>query len=325
VPGFVPAPADVPSTRAVANSYNYVRRGAARPAAATPAECPGAAMTGRDDPDRCVLLEREGELALYHCDTRDFDAAAIRRVKRDYSHLYFDRSATAALDDFVDSIRRVAPDPFCDPCAERDRCGRRALVREGRAFTRDERWIANWVGRLRGRVLDVGCGEQLYRDRLAPLVEQGLIEYHGLDPDTVALGELARHIPGGRYTLGGIETYQHRPGYFDHLLCLRSLNHITDLRVAFERMVGLLRPQGTLLIAECTPFALLREARQVAFADRQPRAGHQHLRNWDSWEVLGQLRLHPLRTMYHRPVTAGSNNQWLLHLLRTGDGSRERA
>ncbi|HEY3359898.1 MAG TPA: methyltransferase domain-containing protein, partial [Polyangia bacterium] len=319
--GFTPRAAGVPDGRAAANSFNFVHR-RALPPAATAAAC--AADRACPDPDRALVLAGDAGLALYETDTADFSPADVRRVKRDLGHLFLDRSATAALDDFVDSVRRVTADPFCDPCDRRDGCGRRYRVDPEPPFRRDERWIAAWIGRLRGRVLDVGCGEQLYKDVLAPLVRAGTIEYHGLDPDAPSIEALRRAVPEGHYTVGPIETYHHRPRYFDHILALRSLNHLVDVGEAFARMVELLRPMGTLLIAECTPFALLRESRQVDYADRQPRAGHQHLRNWDSWDTLPLLRLLPLRTLYHRPITAQTNNQWVLHLLREDEPGGER-
>jgi 2-polyprenyl-3-methyl-5-hydroxy-6-metoxy-1,4-benzoquinol methylase len=321
--GFLPRAADVPERRAIANSFNYVRQDVTLAPAAEPASCPADRAPGVH-PTRSLYLAGDGALTQYRTDTADFSPDEVQSVKQRYGHLYLDRSPTAALDDFVTSIRRVAPDPYCDPCTRRERCGRRFREVEAPPFERDERWIAGWVGRLRGRVLDVGCGEQLYRAQLAPLVRDGVVEYHGLDPDERALGELRRAIPLGHYHLGDIEQFEHRAGYFDHVLCLRALHHVTDLREALARMVALTRPLGTLLVAECVPFALLRDAAQVEFADRQPRAGHQHLRNWDSWEVLPFLRLHSLRTIYHRPVSAQTNNQWLLHLLR-GGAARPRA
>jgi hypothetical protein len=61
---------------------------------------------------------------------------------------------------------------------------------------------------------------------------------------------------------------------------------------------------------------MLREAKQVAAADRAPRAGHQHLRNMASDEVLPFLRRHRLRVVEHHPATPETTNQWILLLAR---------
>ena len=78
----------------------------------------------------------------------------------------------------------VLPDAICDPCAHRTQCGRRFRIVEGPPFAREEAWIAGYIAGLRGRVLDVGCGEQLYRDELGPLLRaRAPCSYTGLDPD----------------------------------------------------------------------------------------------------------------------------------------------
>jgi hypothetical protein len=71
-----------------------------------------------------------------------------------------------------------------------------------------------------------------------------------------------------------------------------------------------------LLIVECTPFAMLRSAEQVAAADRAPRAGHQHFRNVASDEVVPFAYARGLEVVEHQPAGFEGTNQWLLLLAR---------
>jgi ubiquinone/menaquinone biosynthesis C-methylase UbiE len=103
-------------------------------------------------------------------------------------------------------------------------------------------------------------------------------------------------------------------GSYDHLLCLRSLNHVSSLDEALARMAALLRPGGRLLIVETTPFALLRRPEQVEAADRAPRAGHQHFRNVTSADVLPFARRRALRVVNHHPIGRQATNEWILLL-----------
>jgi ubiquinone/menaquinone biosynthesis C-methylase UbiE len=167
---------------------------------------------------------------------------------------------------------------------------------------------------LRGRVLDVGCGEQLYRDRLEPLVRSGTVVYTGLDPDERSIDALRAILPQGRFYLGGIENFWGEPASYDRVLCLRSLNHVFDIDEAMARMAALLKPQGQLLIVETTPFAMLRRPEQVAAADQAPRAGHQHFRNVTSTEVLPFARRRSLRVVEHHPAGLQTTNEWILLL-----------
>jgi SAM-dependent methyltransferase len=241
-------------------------------------------------------------------------------VKAEWCHLFLDRAAPGMLDDFKEGMRRVVPDPVCDPCAHRAACGRRHLVVDGQPFAREEAWIAAHVRNLRGRVLDVGCGEQMYRDELAALLRAGTIAYTGLDPDTESLARFRAAVPDARLHLGDIEHFAGEPASYDHVLCLRSLNHVRDVDEAFSRMAGLLSPGGSLLLVETTPFAMLRTPEQVAAADRAPRAGHQHFRNVSSEDVLPLVGRHGFRVVAHHRAGRETTNQWILLLVREGAG-----
>ena len=304
-----------------ANSFNFVRTASAVPWTAEASACTAHEHSG-PDPLRRLWLTEEGRLTLYVTDTADFTSTEIARVKSKWSHLFVDRAAPGVLDDFKNGMRRVLPDPVCDSCANRSRCSRRFRLVDGEPFAREEAWIADYIGRLRGRVLDVGCGEQLYRDELAALLRSGAIAYTGLDPNEESLSRLRAALPEASLHAGDIEHFDGEPATYDHILCLRALNHVTDVDEAVSRMARLLEPAGSILLVECTPFAMLREGEQVAAADRAPRAGHQHFRNMASEDVLPFLRRHRLRVVEHRPASRETSNEWILLLAREGDGIR---
>ena len=302
-----------PRTRA--NSFNFVRTSASVPWAADATACT-AHEHGGPEPVRQLWLTEHDRLTRYVTDTADFTRAEIAQVKSRWSHVFFDRAAPGVLDDFKNGMRRVLPDPTCDACANRSGCGRRFRLVEGEPFAREEASIADHIGRLRGRVLDVGCGEQLYRHELAALLRAGTIAYTGLDPDEESLDRLRAAIPEARLHTGDIEHFDGEPSSYDHVLCLRALNHVFDVETALSRMARLLVPGGSLLLVEMTPFAMLRRSEQVAAADRAPRAGHQHFRNLASDEVLPLLGRHGLRVVAHQPATRETSNQWILLLSR---------
>jgi SAM-dependent methyltransferase len=308
-----PRPAE-PTTRA--NSFNYVRTDVTVPWTAEADACTAHAHGGGVDPLRQLWLIEDAVLTRCVTDTHDFSSAEIARVKSDLSHMFVDRAAPGVLDDFKSGMRRVVPDPVCTACAHRAVCGHRYGIVDGEPFAREEAVIASHIGRLRGRVLDVGCGEQLYREEIAALLRAGTITYTGLDPDAESLDRFRAAIPEARLELGDIEHYEDAPASYDHVLCLRALNHVFDLDEALARMSRMLRPGGLLLLLEMTPFTMLRRAEQIAAADRAPRAGHQHFRNCASEDVLPLIARHGLRVVEHRPVGRDTSNQWILLLAR---------
>jgi SAM-dependent methyltransferase len=309
----VSAPA---AQRTRANSFNYVRTQTSVAWAAAPDACTAHAAPGGLDSLRQLWLVEGDRLTRYVTDTGDFTDAELARVKSELSHLFVDRAAPGVLDDFKSGMRRVVPDPVCGTCTHHAACGRRFHLVDAEPFAREEAWIADHVSRLRGRVLDVGCGEQLYRDELAALLAAGTIAYTGLDPDEESLARLRAALPDARLHVGDIEHFEGEVASYDHVLCLRALNHVLDLDEALSRMKRLVKPGGSLLFVEMTPFAMLRRAEQVAAADRAPRAGHQHFRNLASEDVLPVVRRHGLRVVEHHPATVATSNQWILLLAR---------
>jgi MoaA/NifB/PqqE/SkfB family radical SAM enzyme/SAM-dependent methyltransferase len=311
---FTSVRAAPPRTRA--NSFNYVRTETVVPWTAEKDACTAHVHGAGVDSARQLWLTEDGRLTRYLTDTGDFTSAEIARVKSTWSHLFVDRAPAGVLDDFKDGMRRVLPDPICEPCAHRSVCGRRFHLVEGEPNAREEATIAGHMGRLRGRVLDVGCGEQLYREELAALLRSGAIVYTGLDPDEESLARLRAALPEARLHVGDIERFDGEPASYDHILCVRALNHVLDLDAALSRMSRLLAPDGSILLVEMTPFAMLRDTEQVAAADRAPRAGHQHFRNLTSEDVLPFVRRHGLRVVQHHPANRETSNQWILLLAR---------
>ncbi len=96
-----------------------------------------------------------------------------------------------------------------------------------------------------GRVLDVGCGDGLLLERLAPVVE----EVVGIDPDPRAVDRArARSIPGARVLrMGLLDDNAAALGRFATVTCVAALHHM-PLRPALERLRQLVAPGGRLLV-----------------------------------------------------------------------------
>ncbi len=311
-------------TRAVrANSFNYefdrtlenFRLRAGR-CSATRLDLGGAPLCRR------LLLARDGEVDLYHCPANDFTDREIGVVKDDLEQVYFDLSAGAALDDFVTAVRRARLHPECHACPDRERCPTAVRVDPDPPFTAEETWLRREVSRARGRVLDVGCGEQPYREELAALIREARIDYHGLDPDAGALARFRGAGVGGTLHEGTIEEFEAADESFDIILAFRSFNHFFDLERAFAQFARLLRSGGTLYLCDSPPFAMLRTSAQVAFADENAPFGHEHYRNWRSEQVLDLMGRFPFKVRHHRPVTPATSNLWLIKASRDSRGRK---
>jgi len=307
-----------PSRGVRANSFNFEVRREIPHFHLEPGACSARSIALPLGPVRSLLLLREASVALYESPTADFTDSEVARVKDDLEQVYADLSEGAALDDFTTHVRRARFDDGCRTCPDRPRCGGAMHLDPDPPFAREERWLAKEVSRLRGRVLDVGCGDQRYRDELASLIDTGDIEYHGLDPDPAAIERIREEGRGGTLHHGEIETFSFEPGYFDYVLVFRSLNHFRDIHRAFEIMSRVMRMQGQMVLCDSPPFAMLRTPGQVQYADAHAPIGHEHYRNWTSYQVLEFLKRFPFRVDVHRPVSAHTSNQWIVKVMRVG-------
>ena len=107
------------------------------------------------------------------------------------------------------------------------------------------------VGRGRfGNALDVGCGE----GRFCRMLESVGVKPTGIDP-TRKLLELARERdPAGDYQLGRAERLAFADASFDLAVSYITLIDIPDFRAAIREMTRVLRPGGSLLMANLTGF-----------------------------------------------------------------------
>jgi SAM-dependent methyltransferase len=104
------------------------------------------------------------------------------------------------------------------------------------------RHIMPWVGQ--GRVLDVGCGTG---GNLVTLQQQGW-DVHGIEMSGTAVA-LARERVGDRIHHGTLETAPYADESFDVIFMSHSLEHMFSPVATLERLRGLLRPAGMLVIA----------------------------------------------------------------------------
>jgi 2-polyprenyl-6-hydroxyphenyl methylase/3-demethylubiquinone-9 3-methyltransferase len=94
------------------------------------------------------------------------------------------------------------------------------------------------------RVLDVGCGTGLLRNRLGSVVG----EYVGVDLSATAVESAQRRaLPGTRFVVGDVASPD--LGSFDVVVLNEMLYYVEDLGPFFDRLGALLEPSGLLLVS----------------------------------------------------------------------------
>jgi SAM-dependent methyltransferase len=120
----------------------------------------------------------------------------------------------------------------------------------GREHVLDAVMMWRLEGRRFTRALDVGCGE----GRFCRMLGAKGIATVGIDPTRDLLEQARKRDPGGDYRLGRAEALPFEPGSFDLVVSYLTLIDIPDFRTAIREMARVLKPGGTLLIANLNSF-----------------------------------------------------------------------
>jgi len=326
-----------PFLTTVGNSFNYVPRQVVAEISSLE-ECPlrdAKVPLPALNPERDLLIYPSQRLMVVGSDSADFDEGEIRRVRQELGQVYLDISDKILLDDFENDLAILRKDESCTQCPRLGDCpGAYSIgqVREG--FRESQARLESILMELRGRVLDVGVGEphslaKIFA-RWGEKDESGTprVRYVGIEPEIRRIKEL--HV---RYSELDIRQFgAESPGLglelgapddlFDHVLLLRSYNHLTDLYLAFSNLVGLLKPGGTMVVVDNTAFGLVRSRKKIKDlrgCELEGQAPFEHYRNHGSDEALKVLMPFGLTLVEHHPVRADTANQWILVMKKVGE------
>ncbi len=306
--------------RTRSNSFNYRFEGVLRMResatsdAGDSAACPLRGPVGVTPWDRGRdLFVRSGpRIARYRADGRDFSDAEIEAIKHGAGQLYLDVSDKPAPDDFARDLRQLRRSAMCTGCPEAARCTGMFEPIEEDVFSRDDARVRALLAGLEGNVLDVGCGEGPYEDVLAPLARSGRIHYVGIDPDAARIAALRVRWPWAELSVAAAESFVAAADQrFDHVLLLRSWNHLSDPALAVRRLLARLAPGGTLTVVDNVAFGLLRSRPQVERAEGST-AGFEHYRNDGAGDAHRVLASAGFEVLERREVRPDTSNQWLL-------------
>lgn len=170
----------------------------------------------------------------------------------------------------------------------------------GRRFVLDGPMLARVRAGTFAEALDVGCGE----GRFCRMLRAEGVRAIGVDP-TEALIARARDLdPEGDYRIGRAEALAFEDGRFDLVVSYLTLIDIPDIAAAIAEMARVLKPGGTLLIANLTGFNTAAAANDLGWtrlADGRPGYALDHYleerAGWVEWRGIRIIN-------WHRPLSA---------------------
>jgi SAM-dependent methyltransferase len=120
----------------------------------------------------------------------------------------------------------------------------------GRRYVLDPVMVPRALACAPRTALDVGCGE----GRFCRALEAHGVKTVGIDPTSGLLHAARARDPRGQLVRGLAEGLPFQPDAFDLVVSYLSLIDIPDIRSAIAEMARVLKPGGTLLIANLTSF-----------------------------------------------------------------------
>jgi SAM-dependent methyltransferase len=254
-------------------------------------------------------------MTQFRTHTRDFSDPELHTIKFAHGQVYLDISNKPSPDDFPNDLRKLRVVSDCAECHQAHACAHCYEIDESDVFTADDARVSTIVAGLDGDILDVGCGETLYADALSERAENGAVRYTGVEPNAGACDAFRARNSWGAIVNSPVEEFPVEPASYDHVLVLRSYNHLRDPARTLRRLAEALRPGGTMLVVDNVGFGLLRTEAQRERAERSD-SEFEHYNNDDSDAAIANLPTELLRQIEHQPVTPDSSNQWLLYYRR---------
>ncbi len=270
------------------------------------------------DRARTIFVKHGPRVARFRADTRDFSDAEIGEIKHELGQVYLDVSRKDAPDDFAADLRPLVRSAICDGCAERPHCTGMFEPRlDDDPFSRDEAHVRAILGELEGEVIDLGVGEGRYLDAVGARIESGAIRYAAIDPEPGAIERVSARFPAARCAVGTAEAWAERAGeaIADHVLVLRSWNHLADPAQVVEGIVRALRPGGTVTFADDVAFGLVR-SRPHAKRAQGSRARLEHYRNDTAADAARVIDRPALELVERRGAGPTTSTLWLLRYAR---------
>jgi 2-polyprenyl-3-methyl-5-hydroxy-6-metoxy-1,4-benzoquinol methylase len=118
-------------------------------------------------------------------------------------------------------------------------------------------WLVAIAAEHRGDVLDIGCGDGLLAQRLAPVSRS----VTGIDPDPVAIARATGRLASRRHVTVAQDSFQDYPAgeqRFDLITFVASLHHM-DLRASLIKAQYMLTPTGEIAVVGCSANKTVRD------------------------------------------------------------------
>ena len=234
------------------------------------------------DPVRGLFIAGDsGTIRQYHTYCTDFSDLTIQTCLHERNQVYLFDTPSPAPTDFETQLRRMEKTHTCIHCPRSSECGGIFRLSEKNGFKIVTDFLKKSLGELRGRILDIGCGNSPYLEFMEPTIQAGKLQYIGLDSSVSE-----KHSGDNKqFILSSFESFEPPADPFDAILSLRSFNHLNDPIESLARIKDMLRPGGRIILAEDVVFSLVRPRENLEKTHSSEDLHFEHKFNLDSEDV----------------------------------------
>lgn len=241
-----------------------------------------------------VALNNNSVYKIFRYTSVDFSREEIDRMK-ERGQVYL----AARNIDALHSLLKLKESDRCINCKYRKKCGRIYLISKEDVFKKYKSLVESELNKLRGRVLDIGCGELYFYRVFNRLAESRQIEYVGIDPREVKIKN-----DDMVFIKGFFEDVEFEADCFDNILMLGSYNHIKDIYSSLRKIHSILRPDGRLIVSDSESFIYLGKISK--------NKNFEHYRNEPVEQVVRRLKKSGFKIIRKIPVSKNSGNCWFI-------------
>lgn len=248
--------------------------------------------------DTKKIIIKNKDCNVYICHSDNFSEKQINSLK-DKEQVYL-QDEKCPEKEFLNLIK-LKQDQKCKKCKNKNKCSRIFLPYNKEVFKEYLNYLKNELSNLKGRVLDIGCGDIYFRDRFSDLVKDKVIDYLGIDSKKVMNKKL-------NVIQGEFENYKFKDNSFNNILFLGSYNHVFDISLALDKIKKYLKKGGLLIISDNEPYVILKAKKESSIEKKE----FEHYRNASLKEVKKKLIALNFDVVKEIYVTEDSCNQWLI-------------
>lgn len=240
------------------------------------------------NPGENDIILKEGEsYTIFRYNSSDFSNEAIKRIKE---------KGQVYLQSGKNMIKlKESQDP----------CGKIFQAVNINVFEKCMVPVEKKIKSLKGKILDIGCGEMYFYNLFKEMIKNKKISYVGVDPaevkiknkDMVFIKNLFENVYFGE-------------DKFDNVLMLGSYNHLREITYSLRKIYKILKPGGKLLICDDEAPIILSRRKGNA------KKAFEHYNNYGAETELQNLRSLDFKILKVMPVSKQTNNRWLIMCMK---------